>query len=236
MQEWNAAFVGGGVASVEGLGGYAELCTDIEFQGFSGASIGAVIAAYLAAGKNPIEIRDFLMSNVKKFCKPMIGRKRIQKEVDEFLGKVLFKDLPKECSVSITPLRNHFPCIITRDNAENLTVGQVVALSATLPGLFLPAFVRLEGKKAFVLDGGILLNPPLKEGAKNFVFSYENSESWKDTAWNRRRWAQEKKADCLFRPRIECGVFGDEVDIYALFAGGKLYMEEAKSFYLGKFA
>lgn len=221
----NAAFVGGGLASVEGLGGYAVISTDITFDSFSGASIGALIAVCLCVGKQPSEIRDFLAVNIESFCCFILGRKRIQKEVDAFLGKMLYRDLPKECIVSITPLRRNFPSIITRDNAGNLTAGEAVALSAALPGLFLPGFVKLDGKRAFVLDGGILHNPPLHSDYENFLFSYCNSGSIVDNFWNRRRWKIEEEADYLFTPYTKYGVLGKHDDVLAVFEEGKLAME-----------
>lgn len=227
----NAAFTGGGLASVEGLGGYAVISTDVEFVAFSGASIGALNAVCLSAGKQPMEIRDFLAENVESFGKFIIGRKRIQKAVDAFLGNMLYRDLPKECIISITPLRCNFPSIITRDNAGNLTAGEAIALSAALPGLFLPGFVKLEGKSALVLDGGILQNPPLHPDYKNFLFSYQNSGSMVDNFWNRRRWDIEESADYLFAPYTEYGVLGKHEDVLAVFEEGKLAMEASKSKY-----
>ena len=221
----NAAFVGGGVASVEGLGGYAVISTDITFDSFSGASIGALIAVCLSAGKSPSEIRDFLAENVESFCKFIVGRKRIQKQVDAFLGNMLYCNLPKECIVSITPLRRNFPSIITRDNAGNLTAGETVALSAALPGLFLPGFVKLEGKRALVLDGGILQNPPVHLTYNNFLFSYCNSGSITENFWNRKRWEIEEEADYLFTPYTKYGVLGKHDDVLAVFEEGRLAME-----------
>lgn len=224
----NAAFTGGGLASVEGLGGYAAI-SDVKFDSFSGASIGALIAVCLCAGKQPSEIRDFLAENVESFCCFILGRKRIQKQVDAFLGNMLYCNLPKECIVSITPLRRNFPSIITRDNAGSITAGEAVALSAALPGLFLPGFVELEGKKALVLDGGILQNPPLHPNYENFLFSYQNSGSMVDNFWNRKRWEIEEKADYLFAPYTEYGVLGKRSDVLAVFEEGKKAMEARRN-------
>lgn len=222
----NAAFSGGGVSSVVGLGMYFQMARKTDFELFSGASIGSVIAACLAAGKSPKEIREFLAHNVKGFCAPILGRIRIHKKVDEFLGNMLFKDLPKECIVSITPLRRNFPKVITRENAENLSVGEVVALSSALPGLFLPGLVKLEDKYAIVLDGGITANPPLKEGVLNVCFSYRRLKQKDSKApWNKRKRRQEESANILFKPYTKTGTTGENVDVYTAFLEGSLAMQ-----------
>lgn len=221
MMEKNAAFSGGGVSSVVGLGGYSQMAQKTEFSSFSGASIGSVIAACLAAGKDAKLIGWFLADNVVGFCVPILGRIRIKKEVNKFLRNMLFKDLPKECIVAITPLRRNFPKVITRENAGNLTVGEVVALSSALPGLFLPGFVKLEGKHAIVLDGGMTANPPLKEGALNVCFSYKRSDKVSKAPWNKRKRRQEEKAHILFKPYTKTHTRGKKFDIYTAFWEGR---------------
>lgn len=225
MTSKNAAFSGGGVSSVVGLGMYFRMAQKTDFESFSGASIGSVIAACLAAGKTPIEIREFLANNVKGFCAPILGRIRIHKKVDEFLDNMLFKDLPKECIVSITPIRRNFPKVITRENAGSLTVGEVVALSSALPGLFLPGLVKLEGKYAIVLDGGMTANPPLKEGALNVCFSFKRSDKVSKTPWNKRKIRQEESAHILFKPYTKTHTRGESKDVYIAFLEGSFAMK-----------
>lgn len=221
-KEINAAFVGGGLCSVIGLGAYSIMKEKYDFTSFSGASIGSVIAISLAAGKSPEEIRDFLAENVEPFCVPILGRKRIQNRVNIFLGNMLYRNLPKECIVSITPLRKNFPILITRENSENLTVGEVAALSSALPGLFLPGFVKLEGKYAFVVDGGILFNPPLKDGVENFLFSYKRNDNPPKYFWGKRKLAQEKRADYLLKQMTNYGTRGKRDDVFSVFKEGIL--------------
>lgn len=225
MKRMNAAFVGGGLCSVIGLGEYSlleekEIC---HFTSFSGASIGSVIAICLAAGKSPKGIRNFLADNVEAFCVPVLGNKRIQKKVNEYLGYVLYQDLPMECTVSVTPvLRRAVPCIITRENSGRLTAGEVAAFSSALPGLFLPRFAKLGGKYAFIIDGGFLYNPPLNEEAEeNFVFSYRRNNEVPKFSWGKRRAEQEKKADVLFNPLTTYGTRGKKEDIFMVYEEGR---------------
>lgn len=227
----NAAFAGGGLSSVVGLGGYSKMCEVTKFASFSGASIGAVIAACLAAGKTPESIRNFLADNVEGFCAFILGRKRIEMKTDEFLRRMLFKDLPQRCIVSVTPLRKGFPQIITQENAGNLTVGQVVALSAALPGLFLPGYVKLNGKSAFIVDGGLTANPLLKEEDFNVIFSFKRTDKESHMPWNQKAARQERRAEILFKPYTQYGILGKHDDVYAVFEEGKKAMEAMLPYY-----
>ena len=217
----NAAFVGGGLSSVAGLGAYSKVRKSIGFSSFSGASIGALIAICLSAGKTPEEIRDFLADNVEGFCQFIKGNFLIRKKVDEFLENRLFCDLPKRCIVSITPLRKNFPKVITRENSGNLTCGKVAALSATLPGLFLPGVVKLNGKVSLVLDGGITFNPPLNPKSKNVIFAFKRNEKVSKLPWNVRQRKQEQKADLLFKVYTQYGTLGKRNDVYAVYEEGR---------------
>lgn len=217
----NAAFAGGGLSSVAGLGAYSKVREMIVFHYFSGASIGALIAICLAAGKEPEEIRDFLADNVEGFCQLIRGNFLIHSKVDEFLGNQLFCDLPTRCMVSITPLRKDFPNIITQANSGNLTCGKVAALSATLPGLFLPGIVKLDGKIALILDGGILFNPPLNPESENAIFTFKRNDKVSRLPWDVRQRQQEKKADLLFKVDTQYGTLGKRNDVYAVYEEGR---------------
>ena len=215
----NGAFIGGGVCSVIGLGEYAVMQGKFHFGSFSGASIGSLIAVSLAAGKTPEEIRDFLAENVETFCAPILGRKRIERRVNEFLQYRYFSDLPVECTISITPLRRNFPCLINRQNSENLTVGGSVALSSALPGLFLPGFVGLEGKHAFILDGGMLYNPPLV--GNDFLFTYKRNDNPPKHFWNIRKAEQEQYADYVLKPLTNHKTTGKRQDVLDVYEEGR---------------
>ena len=190
------------------------------FTSFSGASIGSVVAISLAAGKTPEDIRDFLAKNVEPFCVPILGRFRIKKMVNEFLGNMLYRDLPTECIVSITPLRKNFPKLITRENSENLTVGEIAALSSALPLLFLPGIVKLKGKYSLVVDGGILFNPPLNKKGKNFLFSFKRHDNPPKYYWGKRKLAQEKRATKLLKPLTTFGTRGKSNDVFKVYDEG----------------
>ncbi len=230
MEEVNIGFSGGGVSSVAALGAFYRFLmvnhVEVKKVSLSGASIGAVNIVLLAAEKSPLEVRDFLAKYSKEFSTFRKGREIIQQKIDAYLDGMLFRDLPTECIVSITPLRLNFPTIITRENSENLTVGEVVALSAALPFYFRPGFVKLNGKQAIVWDGGLLFNPPLKPNAKNIVFSFIREKEASNMPWNRRQKKQEEKADLLFKPLTTAGTLGESEDVYRAFDEGDAYMKE----------
>lgn len=225
--EVNIAMGGGGVSSIAALGAlyYFLAERDIEIISFSGASIGAVNAALLAAKFVPVEICDFLAEHVEEFCTPRKGRMIIQKRIDELLDGMLFRELPKECIVSITPLRRNFPTIITRGNAEDLTVGEVVSLSAALPIYFRSGKVKLNGKTARILDGGLLYNPPLNPETKNIIFSFTRGQKRSFAPWNIRQARQEKKAQEVYKPQTITKTTGKREDVFCAFLEGKDYMQ-----------
>lgn len=133
----------------------------------------------------------------------------IQQEIDNYLEGMLFRDLPTECIVSITPLRPNFPTVITRENAENLTVGEVASLSASLPFYFKWGSVKLGGKHALVWDGGLLFNPPLNPEVENIVFGFSREKESTNAPWNKRRKKQEEKIYKLYKPLTTTGLLED---------------------------
>lgn len=227
----NAAFIGGGLPTAIALGGYSVVCDEFNFDSYSGDSIGALVAVSLSAGKSVVEIKELLEKNAMYYCIPYFGKAIIKRSVNRFLGNMKFKDLPVECYVSVAPLRSDFPRVITRENAEEMTVGKVVAASAAVPLLYLPSLLKINGRRSLVFDGGLVLNPPLKPNAKNVLFSYNNDSSMKPSVWNvKARWPQEEAADLLFNPyTYEFGLFGTAGDVRDAFAFGKKCMEEQKS-------
>jgi len=67
-----------------------------------------------------------------------------------------------------------------------------VAASCTLPGYYLPTVLEIQDRTAFVLDGGLIMNPPLHPTLKNMVFSYKYSSKG---SWNRMRHKIDETAD-----------------------------------------
>lgn len=235
----NVAFIGGGLPTLIALGGYSVVCNEINPISYSGDSMGATVVISLAVGKTPVEIRDFLAKNAAWFCIPRLGKEIMRREVNEFLGNLKFKDLPIDCFISIAlskscRLKKVFPMIINRRNAGELTVGEVIAMSSSVPFLYAPSSLTIDGKKWKVYDGGLAINPPLNPNVKNALFSYENPASRKPNSWNKNaRWPQEEKATAIFHPYTEkFKMLGGPKDVYAAFEFGKVAMQSEKEKFL----
>ena len=202
QRQFNIAFIGGGLPTLIALGGYSVVYNEIKPISYSGDSMGATVVVSLAVGKTPLEICDFLAKNALRFCIPVLGKEIMRKKVNEFLGDVKFKDLPIECFVSIALSssgkfwKEVTPMIITRENAREWTVGDVIAMSSSVPILYPSSSLIIDGQKWKVFDGGLAINPPLNADAKNVLFSYENPSSLKENSWNKRaRFPQNEKAE-----------------------------------------
>lgn len=228
MKKRNAAFVGGGVSTVCGLGAYfAETQLAEEFNSFSGASIGSIVAISLAAGKEPLEILSFLRKNVENFCRPIIGKKFIRERTDKFLGCIQYKDLLFDCTVSVTKVGEKTPTLITKRNCDNMTVGEVAALSSTLPGLYLPSKMHFEGRNFLVLDGGMTANPPLVSDAENVIFTFKRVlKKPSNSVWAKRKAFQERKADRVVKVATVTTTRGDRRDVTAAWTEGVSQVEQ----------
>ncbi len=228
MQKKNAAFVGGGVSTVCGLGAYyAETRLGEEFNSFSGASIGSIVAISLAAGKEPQEILSFLRKNVEDFCRPIIGKKFIRERTDKFLEKIQYKDLLFECIVSVTKIGEKFPILISKKNCDSMTVGEVAALSSTLPGLYLPSKMHFEGCNFWVLDGGMTANPPLVIDAENVIFTFKRVlKKPSNSVWAKRKIYQERKADRVVKVATVTSTRGDRRDVTTAWTEGVSQVEQ----------
>lgn len=205
---------------------------------YSAASMGSFIVVSLAAGKRVMEILNFLADNALLFSMPIVGKKIMRQKIGCFLGDVKFKNLPRECFISVTPLSKYFPKVITQENAGEMPVADIVVASCSVPGLYLPSiFIRGNQyycKSSLIFDGGLTLNPPLNPEAKNVTFSYENPSSLKENPWNKRaRFPQNEKTDLLFNPYTEqFGLLGGRISVLKAFEFGYREMEKQKHDFL----
>lgn len=238
----NVAVVGGGLCTLIPLGGYSVIWMIMEPDSYSGDSMGAIVIISLAIGKTPLEIERFLAKNALSFCLPVIGKEIMRSKLDEFWNGIKFADLPVECNVSIalTPpkefMRTIIPYVVTRENAGERKAADIAVDSSTVPGLYLPNQLIVDGKKYLALDGGLALNPPLIPDAKNILFSYENPSSLKENSWNKRaRFPQNEKADLLFNPYTEqFGMLGGAKKVCDAFEFGRQAMQKEKTQFLEK--
>ncbi|MEO9485279.1 MAG: patatin-like phospholipase family protein [Ekhidna sp.] len=155
------ALGGGGARGFAHLGAIQGLSEQgIRPDMIAGTSAGAMVAAFIASGKEPKEIHDLLKE------KDLFGYSKIQWPKEglfslDGLGKVLAKE------ISIDRIENmRTPLIITVSNlnkgiVQYLTKGNLVdavLASGSIPFIFKP--VEIDGCKC--ADGGIMDNLPLK--------------------------------------------------------------------------
>jgi predicted acylesterase/phospholipase RssA len=139
----------------------------------SGTSIGALVAALVASGRDPAEIarlgaafrrRDFLrytwperriLANLLRHP----GARRppgwwtvapYRRTVDGLLGGARFCDLKIPCTIQATDLTHGRPCRFSQDATPDVEVALAVSASAALPGLMTP--VEWDGR--VFADGG----------------------------------------------------------------------------------
>ena len=139
----------------------------------SGSSIGALVAALVAAGYASGEIaelgttlrrRDFLrytwperrvLANLFRRC----AHRRppgwwtvapYRRTVDRLLGRARFRDLRMPCTIQATDLTHGRPCWFSPDSTPDVEVALAVSASAALPGLMTP--VEWDGRT--LADGG----------------------------------------------------------------------------------
>ena len=137
----NVAIVGGGLSTLIAFGGYAAVHNEIskKTDTYSAASMGSLIVVSLSLGKSIMEILDFLADNALLFSTPIVGKEIMRKKIKCFLGDVKFKNLPKECFISVTPVSKYFPNIMTQENAGEMPVADIIVASCSVPGLYLPS-------------------------------------------------------------------------------------------------
>ena len=157
----------------------------------SGSSIGAFVAALVAAGYSAAEIarlgttlrrRDFLryawpewriLANL--FRRHAARRPPAwwtiapyRQTVDRLLGHARFRDLNLPCTIQATDLTHGRPCCFSRDTTPDVEVGLAVSASAALPGLMTP--VEWDGR--VLADGGAFVRlAELPIGADRIVVS-----------------------------------------------------------------
>jgi NTE family protein len=139
----------------------------------SGASIGAFVAALVAAGYSAAEIaglgamlrrRDFLRYTwpERRLIANLFRRRAdrrppgwwsvapFRRTVARLLGHARFRDLRLPCTIQATDLTHGRPCWFSGDATPDVEVALAVSASAALPGLMTP--VEWDGR--LLADGG----------------------------------------------------------------------------------
>lgn len=155
------ALSGGGARGFAHLGVMKALYEkDIRPGIFSGTSAGALVAAFLANGKEPDEIFEFFkghkifdISRIELPDHGLLNMQRIRKEIKEEIGVEDLKDIKHPFYVCVANM--------TEGKVEYFNKGPAVDLliaSASIPVLFSPIKIRND----LYSDGGVFDNLPVK--------------------------------------------------------------------------
>jgi len=140
---------------------YEHVTSDI--TKFVGTSSGAVVAAFLATGKTPIEgfeickkLKPFsyIRSNIL-FCRKLglFNLNKLECEFDKIYPKY-FKDLNIHTDLITSDIINKEQFVCCTENSPDITVSKAIIASLSIPFLFNP----IHYKNRMLVDGG-LINP-----------------------------------------------------------------------------
>ena len=149
---------------------------DIAINRISGTSIGAMIAALYAFGKNPDEIEETVEKlewlDVTSFTLSRYGilsNDDLGKQVSTLLGNVDIAEARIPLYLMATDLTHGTKVVLRKGD-----VSQAVMASSCIPGIFVP--VEIDGQ--LLVDGGLLENvpvSPLREAGAEFIVGVDLS-------------------------------------------------------------
>lgn len=161
MSEFKTALIlgGGGVRGFAHVGILKTLeANKIKIDLIAGCSMGAIIGYFLAAGKNPIEIENFILTakvyKLLNFSVSRLGIKNtdnLRKILEDFAGVKNFEDLKIPLYINATN--------ISLGREEIFSQGEIfpaLRASISVPGVFAPYKIG----DYFYLDGGVLDQNP----------------------------------------------------------------------------
>ncbi len=175
MKKYKTGLVlsGGGTRGFAHLGVIAALLEKgIKPDVISGTSSGAIVGAFIAAGKKPNEVRDLLkMNSFFKYTRlqfPKDGLMKLNGLKDLLHNEINIKNLEElEIPLFVT-VSNLNTGVIEYRNSGNLE--ETVLASSSIPILFAP--VSIHGN--LFVDGGLLDNmpiEPIKNDCENIIVS-----------------------------------------------------------------
>lgn len=131
----------------------------IEVSAISGTSIGALMAAFYAFGKNPLEVKEIMIdlswrdiSSLSLSSYGLFTNDKIDKLIEQYFGKTDFSEANIPLSIIATNIGNGKKAVL-----ETGDLGKAVSASMAIPGVFQP--VEIDGE--LLVDGGIVENVPV---------------------------------------------------------------------------
>jgi NTE family protein len=130
----------------------------IPIKYIAGTSIGAMVAALYAFGKNWQEIREisqnlnwFDLSGISISKYGLLSNKKVGKMISEHLGDVIFQDSKIPLAIITTDIATGEKVVLKEGN-----IADAVMASTCIPGIFEP----IEKGDQLLVDGGIMENVP----------------------------------------------------------------------------
>lgn len=214
---------------------------DIEISYVAGTSIGSLVGAFFAFGKNWDEILDLALKldwlDVTEvgFSKyGLLSNKKVGKLIRNNIGDKNIEDSDLPLSIITTDISNGEKIVISEGN-----LADAVTASTCIPGIFIPQ--KIDGR--ILVDGGIVENVPIntlrKMGSEKIICSdlslYHTSDNPKNiidiilntfhfTLMNAAR-LQTIHADVILQPDLSAFNLSDMEQINDLYEVG---YEEAK--------
>lgn len=150
---------GGGLRGLAHIGVLRELeKIDIKFSAVAGCSIGAIIGALYAAGKNSEEIDKFITSkrfiDIFDFSISKLGinkTNKLQKLIEDFIGFKTFQKLKIPLYINATNLSQGKEVVFSSGS-----LFKAIRASIAVPGIFSP----VKKGKDYYVDGGVLNQNP----------------------------------------------------------------------------
>lgn len=149
--------------------GYLKKLNLSKVEEISGASVGSIIAAFIATGKTIDQILDiFLSTDLTPLSKPdlniflkkfgFVDTGYIQEHMKNIIGPVTFKELKKKLHVSAMCVTTGRTEYFSRDTHPNMLVAEAIQMSCSIP--IMMAAHEFQGK--LYCDGGFLESAPVQ--------------------------------------------------------------------------
>lgn len=225
MKKIQLGIRGGGVKSAVAIGvlrAFSEC--NIPISGISGTSIGSVVAALYAAGKDYREIFDLFKEYVvtysnAAYIKGGKGSSVIEQTVNAECCKKTFNqiDIPLKISANSGGIWNTKEFVFNQENTPEITLGEACRASSSFPFIYGHYTLNINGAKMKFYDGGMCINPACFSQNTDSVFilasfgkEKENKKSRYAKAWLK----PEELANIVIKPYVaKMGTLGTPQDV-----------------------
>lgn len=240
MKKVKLGIRGGGVKSAVGIGVIRALSENkIPITEVSGASIGSVVAALFAAGRDWKDILTLFKEYVLKysdatFIKGGNGSGIIEQTVNAECSNKTFYDLdiPLTISANQGGLLRPKNFIFNKESTPLVNLGEACRASASFPFIYERYRLMIDGKQRKFLDGGMTANPPVLEKEKDSIFILATFLRAHKRDFYKSSLQAKLEADIIISPILTLHTLGNSDDIeYAYRVGYQKTLENLEQIY-----